>query len=135
MSHYTTLETVFTEPEALMWALKEVGFSEVEFHSTPAALYGYLGDKRGEQANIIVRREFVGQASNDLGFLLTDEGTYQAIISDYDAKIFGPRWMRRLQVEYSRGCVYSFAQENGYTVNEERVTGKKEIRLTLSRFA
>lgn len=135
MSHYTTLETVFTDADSLLRGLKYLGFDVVEFHETPTPLFGYLGDKRAEKANIIVRREYVGRLSNDIGFIRNAQGAFQAIVSDYDKAVYGERWMRKLRVEYSKACVYSFADEQGYAVDEQKVAGKKEIRLVLRRFA
>jgi hypothetical protein len=62
MSAFHTVRTLYKDPECLIAALAEMGYTEVEVHEVAQHLYGYHGDKRNETANIIVRRKFVGSA-------------------------------------------------------------------------
>lgn len=89
-------------------------FKEVELHSTPQPLYGYQGDFRTEdgqghtkdankalKGEIIVRRKFVGGASNDLGFRKNAQtGNYDAIISAYDSGKHNDGWLQQLSKDY-----------------------------------
>jgi hypothetical protein len=89
-------------------------FKEVELHSTPQPLFGFQGDYRTEdgaghtkdankalKAEIIVRRQFVGGVSNDLGFRKNDQtGNYDAIISAYDSSKHNDRWLEQLSKDY-----------------------------------
>lgn len=88
MSHYTEIQTEFIDVECLIESLCAVknGFQieQIEVHKNPETLYGYQGDARQEKANIIIRRQNVGTAANDVGFVRDANGTYKAIISEYD---------------------------------------------------
>lgn len=159
MSAYMTLLTPMTDQECLLSALGDLGFdkSKVEVHATPVNLVGYTGDRRAQTANIVIRRQYVGSASNDVGFLATAMG-YQAYVSGYDHPRFGTGWLsqlnnryqshwttkqellaaeerRRLEeerqrlVEAQRQAVYERAKKMGYQVKETRENDT--IRLVL----
>ena len=57
----------------LLAALADLGYAQVE-EGEALPLYGYEGDQRLETAEIVVRRRYLGAASNDVGFARTDEG-------------------------------------------------------------
>ena len=113
MSEFTECATDFIDTQALVEALVEAGFKRehIEVHEKPQNLYGYQGDKRGQTANIIIRRQHVGGSSNDLGFLRKSDGTYEAIVSDFDRGSGGAhaqksggynkRWLDGLKQTYS----------------------------------
>jgi len=159
MSAYITLMTPMLDEECLIAALVDVGFErpKIEVHAAPVALVGYQGDRRTQHANIVIRRQHVGSASNDLGFLASPTG-YQALISDYDHPRFGSGWLselgRRYQtrwaekeatlaaaerqrveaerqrlVEAQRVAVHAKARKLGYRVEETREGDS--IRLVL----
>jgi hypothetical protein len=159
MSAYLTLLTPMTDQESLLAALADLGFdaTKVEVHATPVNLVGYAGDQRAQTANIVIRRQHVGTASNDVGFLASATG-YQAFISGYDHPRFGTGWLRQLNdrykahstakqerlaaeehrrleearqrlVEAQRQAVHERAQKMGYRVEETR-QGEK-IRMVL----
>lgn len=159
MSAYITLLTPMTDQECLLAALADLGFdaAKIEVHATPVSLVGYAGDRRAQAANIVIRREHVGAASNDVGFLASATG-YQAFVSGYDHPRFGAGWLtqlisryqihltakheriaaeerRRLEeerqrvVEAQRQAVHERARKMGYQVQETR-EGEK-IRLVL----
>ena len=85
MSAYITHLTPMIEQDCLLAALADVGISrqKVEVHAQPVALVGYEGQQRQQSAHLVIRRQHIGSASNDLGFLFSPTG-YKAIISDYD---------------------------------------------------
>lgn len=159
MSAYITLLTPMIDQECLLAALVDMGFgaTKVEMHDTPVALVGYRNDTRQQTANIVIRRQHVGNASNDIGFLATSTG-YQLIVSDYDQGSFGKQWLsqvharyqihwtakeeraaaaekrrieeeRRKLVEAQRQAVHERAKKMGYLVKESREGDK--IRLVL----
>ena len=159
MSAYITLMTPMTDRECLLAALADLGLdrTKVEVHDTPVNLVGYVGDRRVQVAHIVVRRQHLGRASNDLGFLATDTG-YQALVSDYDHPRFGKNWLaqlgaryqehweakakrlaaeerrrveeeRKRLVEVQRQAVYQRAKKMGYRVKETREG--ESIRLVL----
>ena len=88
MSEYVIIATVFTDAGYLVEALVDLGFPRdtIEVHDGPVTLYGYRRDARPERAEIVTRREYVGGGSNDIGFARQADGTFRAIISDYDQR-------------------------------------------------
>lgn len=95
---------MFTDGDALVTALCETGswsLDQIEIHGVPQNLFGYKGDKRSEVANIIVRRKYIEEYANDLGFVQKEDGTYEAIISAYDSSRFNSRWREKLKGEYA----------------------------------
>jgi hypothetical protein len=93
MSKYTTYNiSTFRSEECLLATLADLGWDsgKVEVHDKPQTLLDWHGKARPEKANIIIRRGKTGvSASNDIGFLLQEDGTYKPIISDYDSTAVG----------------------------------------------
>lgn len=88
----------------------------IEVHDTPANLVGYRGDTRAQKANIIIRRQYVGSASNDLGFLYNEEtGAYDVIVSDYDSGQYNQRWLDNMGLQYGQEVVKDIATQHGAT--------------------
>jgi hypothetical protein len=67
LSKYEETATEVRQPAHLIAALKELGFRS-EFHPAGDNLVGYEGRERPERAQIVVRRDQIGAASNDIGF-------------------------------------------------------------------
>lgn len=105
MSRYSITQTQYKDKECLLKALCDIGYTmeQIEVHSEPQPLYGYKGDKRKEKANIIIRRKNVGVGSNDVGYVLQPDGTYGAIISDFDMHGFGKN-VKNINISY---CKYA----------------------------
>jgi hypothetical protein len=121
MSHYCEIETQFNDQQALIEALVSVkggwNLEQIEIHQTPQSLVGYQGDQREQKANIIIRRQHVRGASNDVGFALQPDGSYKAIISDYDRNNHcNDRFMSALKTEYGCLAVEKQAQQRGKVV-------------------
>jgi hypothetical protein len=135
VSHFTRLKTRITDKAALVKALADVGYKLVEIHDTPAALYGYRGDKRAEQAEVIVRRKYVGRASNDLGFRRTEGGNFEAIISAYDRRKHSQAWLDRLTQRYAYHVARGKLQEQGFDLVSEETARDGRIHLVLRRLA
>ena len=94
MSHFTSIKTQIKNRDALVKALADVGFARVEVHETGQPLYGFQGDVRPEKAEVIVRRKYLGAASNDIGFKQQKDGQFEAIISAYDrAYRYSRQWL------------------------------------------
>src|SRR4028118_1606499 len=79
MSHFTCIKTQIKNQDALVKALADVGFKDVEVHETAQHLYGYQGDVRQQTAEVIIRREYIGRVSNDMGFKRQENGQFEAI--------------------------------------------------------
>jgi hypothetical protein len=87
-----------------MAALADLGYADVE-EGERLPLYGYQGDRRPETADIVIRRKFVGAASNDLGFARTNQG-YTPIVSEYDLRVLqGGHFLAKLRTAYSEHVV------------------------------
>lgn len=116
-----------TDRECLLAALTDLGFdaTKVEDHAVPVQLVGYAGDQRVQTANIVIRRQHVGAASNDVGFLATSTG-YQALVSGYDHPRFGAGWITQLSHRYQ---VHSEAKTERLAAEERRQL--EEDRKTL----
>lgn len=118
------------EASHLVAALADLGYKTVEVHDTPQALRGYHGDKRSEKAHVIVRREFVGSASNDIGFVKGPDGVFNAIISDYDSCRHDDTWMNRLKQGYQEHRTIATAKIKGYILTGRSVVqGKVQLQF------
>ena len=111
MSHYLDFKTVMTDSEALRRALLHMETpahcnglpaSTIEVHKTAQHLYGYENDQRDQTAEVIIRKANVQQSANDIGFAKQPDGTYKAIISEYDRRqYFRDDWLTRLSTYYN----------------------------------
>ena len=118
-----------------MAALERLGFQgKLEVHQEAKALYGYQGDRREQQAHIIIRRQHVGLAANDIGFQQYSDGLYRAHISDFDRKENGynDSWLGKLKQSYGVEKAKAEAKKKGYRVTEEK-QGDGRIRLVCRR--
>lgn len=88
MSEYIVCETNYTNEEILKEALVDIGIpvGAIEVHQEAQDLIGIGGTRRSQKAHIIIRRSTVGSASNDIGFEKQADGSYKAIVSDYDKR-------------------------------------------------
>jgi hypothetical protein len=94
----------FRDRRLLLAALADLGYAAVE-EGEALPLYGYQGDRRAESAEIIVRRRYLGTASNDLGFARTAAG-YVPILSEYDYRVLhGGAFLVKLRTAYSERVV------------------------------
>ena len=135
MSHYSEVMIELTDEGCLLAALKRLGFEgKVEMHHEAQALYGYQGDVRAQKAHVIVRRQHVGPAANDLGFERQADGKYRVWVSDYDRTYnkYGDAWMGRLKQAYGVEKAKAEAKKRGYRVSEQKQDDGC-IRLLLRR--
>lgn len=135
MSHYSSLKTKIKNGGALKKALQSINNGKwkncIEVHEKATNLYGYHGDKREQTANIIIRRKDIGSSSNDIGFVRQPDGTYQAIISDFDSRQFTSDWLNQLNQLYSLEVVRETAKNNGFSFEFTEVNG--EIHVTCEK--
>jgi len=133
MSHYSQVAIEITDESCLVVALERLGFKgKVEVYSEAQALYGYQGDVRTQKAHVIIRRHYVGQAANDIGFQRQSDGSYLAFISDYDRDYnqYNGEWLGRLKQAYGVEKTRAEAKKKGYRVSEQKL-GDGRIRLVL----
>ncbi len=136
MSHYVECQSEFRDPQALVAALIECGFdkSQIEVHAEAVPLYGYKGDQRAQQAHIVIRREHVGTAANDVGWERQPDGKYRAWISEYDSRHrFNEAMQNRVKQEYAYGLISRQARALGRTVTRERLPGG-ELRVLIGGY-
>jgi hypothetical protein len=114
-------------------------------------LYGYGGDNRNladnssknwaPLAQVVIpgsghpsKRNAVGSASNDIGFVKNADGEYVPMISNYDAGKgrYDECWMNELKANYLEVVVTKNAKAQGYQVKKSAENGK--IKLTLTRW-
>jgi len=135
MSHYAELKTQIKDEKALVAALVRMGFKEehVEIHKEATNLYGYHGDKRNDKAEIIIRRKYIGGSSNDIGFKKQADGTYKAIISDFDRTSMGynQKWLDKTGTYYNVEKSKIAAKHRGFKFKETTTKeGKLQLCLT-----
>lgn len=134
MSRYCLIRTKFTNPKALIEALAETGqwpIDNIEHNTVAQSLFGYHGKERQEKANIIIRRRFVGKLSNDIGFVLGKEGSYEAIISEYDSCKYGDQFIKELKGNYAFHTIKNEMESRGRNVSRERCpNGRQRIIVT-----
>jgi Protein of unknown function (DUF1257) len=129
MSKYMTFtEAAFKDRECLLKALAECGYETVE-EGESLSLYGYRGDRRPETAQLVVRRKFVGAASNDLGFQKTENG-YVPVISEYDQTyVMQGKFLTALRTNYNLKSAEKLARNLRGTLQQERVGSTIKIRI------
>ncbi len=133
MSKYRKIETQFKSEETFRQALADVcrEFGVVyESHEVAENLIGYVGKTRKEKAEYIIRRKHLGRQSNDLGFARTEDGTIEAIISNFDNVRKARKILNRVTQRYARLQVEKMARARGMRV-EEIQTSDGSIRLRL----
>ena len=127
MSAYSQFETIYRDRDCLVAALNEMGYATVEVHDEAVALVGYHGDMRSQKANVIVRRQYVGCASNDLGFVKKEDGTYSAIVSDYDSSKHNTKWFTDLKDKYLDKVTTKEAKKKGLILHSRQVVNGKLV--------
>ncbi len=132
MSHFTIIKTQFRDLDLLCQALHNMGFSVVERHDTPQPLFGYEGDMRPERAEVIIRRQYISEFSNDIGFQKQRDGSYSAIISDFDRSQYDDHWLGKLAQCYAQLAVLKSAQDQGLTVDLQETQADGTIRIVLA---
>ncbi len=110
MSKYLCFDAViFRDRQLLLAALADLGYTDVDAGEA-LALYGYQGDRRLETAELVVRRQHLGSASNDLGFRRTESG-FIPVISEYDQRaLLNGQFLPRLRVAYAEHVVETVRQ-------------------------
>jgi hypothetical protein len=127
MSAYGSLKTKYRDRECLLAALKEMGYETVEVHDEAQHLFGYQGDRRAQKANVIVRRQYVSSAANDIGWELQSDGTYLQHISDFDKGKHNTKWLNGLKDHYAEKTIAKEAKKRGLVLKSRRVVNGKKV--------
>ena len=124
----TFTSAAFKDRECLLKALSECGYTETE-EGEALPLYGYQGDRRPETVQIVVRRKFIGTASNDLGFQKTENG-YVPVISEYDQRyMMQGKFLTNLRTNYNLKSAEKLARSLRGTLHKERAGSTIKIRI------
>ncbi|MBD1914056.1 MULTISPECIES: DUF1257 domain-containing protein [unclassified Leptolyngbya] len=134
MSHFTQIRTEIKDVDALVKALTETGFQHIEVHETAQPLYGYQGDLRPDTAEIIIRRQYIGRASNDIGFKRQENGGFTAIISEYDRHKYSQQWLNGVMQRYAYHALMAQAPLQGFAVEQEETLADGTIRIVLAKW-
>ncbi len=129
MSRYLAYpEIVFRDRQLLLASLRELGFVDVE-EGEELPLFGYHGDRRSETAALVVRRQHIGSASNDLGFARNADG-YFPIISEYDRRtLLAGQFLPRLRVAYAEHVVETVRKRLRGSVHRMTEGGLVKLRV------
>lgn len=132
MSKYVRVETQIKDEAIFVEALKETCLEEgIEFERGESlSLYGYQGRERPEKADYVIRRRYVGRAANDLGFKRREDGSIEAIISEYDQRHRGEKLLNGVRRRYAVKAVQQAARRAGHTVRTETAEGNT-VRLRI----
>jgi hypothetical protein len=121
LSKYQETATLIANSDYLIAALNELGF-QCEFHPAGAHLIGYEGRERPEAAHVIIRKHQIGEASNDIGFARRPNGTFAAVLSEYDRSIgFDEKWIGRIHQVYKEKQLLADARAKGYVLRSREV--------------
>lgn len=134
MSHFTCIKTQIKDTEALVKALADVGFQHVEVHTIAQPLYGYQGDQRSQTAEVIIRRQYIGTNSNDIGFKQQPDGTFKAIISEFDRRQYSQPWLNKLTQRYGYHALMATAPAQGFAIEAEETLEDGTIRVVVARW-
>jgi hypothetical protein len=136
MSQYAEQKTAYKDRDCLVAALAEMGYKDVEIHEEAQQLFDYHGrattylDAKGDKANVIVRRKYVGGAANDLGFVKKADGTYSAIISQYDTGKHNTTWLEGLKKNYAEKRHIKTAKQQGFAyLGRKVINGKTQLQF------
>lgn len=136
MSEYAAYKTEYKDKECLIKALNGMGYDKVEDHEVAQQLYDYHGrathytDAKGDKANIIVRRNNVGTAANDLGFLKKEDGSYSAMISQYDTHKHNATWLEGLKKNYAEARHMKTGKQLGLKfLGKKTINGKVQLQF------
>jgi len=131
MSHYVECRPGFKDRQALIEALVAAGFDrgQIETREEAVPLFGYQGDRRPERAHIVIRREHVGTAANDVGWERLPDGTYRAWISEYDQRHrFKAEMQNRINQEYAYRVIHGQQTRLGRSVRRRELeNGEIEV--------
>lgn len=114
MSAYRETKTKITDQECLVKALESKGYKPEVLTGEGRQLVGIGGKVRPEKANVILSREQVGGASNEVGFQKLADGSFKAIISEYDlGRNFSQKKLSDLTQVYAEFKIKKIAKQQG----------------------
>ena len=91
-----------------------------------------MGKMRPQKANIIIRRQNVGSASNDMGFVKKADGTYDIIVDQYSQTSlkYDQSWLGKLKQAYAASVATKTMKKMSKQVTKT-VLPNKTIKLSI----
>lgn len=133
MSHFTTIKTRIVDSQALVAALNDVGFNQVEAFDAAQPLIGFAGRSSQQKAEVIIRKKVVGNLCSDLGFKRDADGTFDLVIDDYDTQEYSQKWLDKLTQRYAYHVAKTKLEEQGFSLVAEETGERGQIHLVLRR--
>ena len=135
MSAFHSQKTCYKDRDSLVAALSAQGYTQVEVHDIAQRLEGYHGDLRSQKANVIVRRRFVGTASNDIGWEWDEKaGVFVEHISDFDKGKHNSAWLTALKCQYTETVDLKTAKKHGLQfLGRKIVNGRVQLTFVDNR--
>ena len=129
MSAYKTINCSFKDKKTLLDCLKALNFNPIEYEHK-YRLQGYMNDLREQEAEIIVAKQQISHASNDLGFTYSDKDKeYLMICSDYDLhRGLGDK----IKQSYAITAIKSALKKNKFSVKEE-ITENNKVKISAGK--
>lgn len=133
MSAYTQVKCDFRDKGILVEALREIGYQPHLFDMA-VQLEDYVGKLRPQRAEIVIPRRQVGGSANDVGFAKQADGSYIAVISEYDnSATFTPKKMEELKLTYNLIKARKIAAAQGMKLVGEKASvlknGKRNVQF------
>lgn len=130
MSAYKILTCSFKDKQTLLDSLKTLGFNPIEYKEK-RNLQGYKNDLRQEKAEIIVPKNQISYASNDLGFMYDESNKeYLMICSEYDSH----RGLEdKVKQSYALTAIKAALKKNKFLINSEDKHEDKKIIINASK--
>jgi len=137
MSKFDDYQTKMDDRDCLVESLGTLGHKPVlaKDQIKGGQLYGYQGDARAQRAHVILPRKTLSGSSNDIGFRRNEDGTFTAVVSQYDSQIgYGKEWLAKVGKTYLEKKAVKDLTAQGYTdFHREEVknaAGTMDIRIT-----
>jgi hypothetical protein len=133
MSHFTVVEIEATDTSCLIEALEALGYKgKIEVHGRPVTLIGYddtprVLDGQEVRPEVVIRRQHLWEAANDIGFARQADGRYVAYISEYDRSV-RPTWHTDVVKEYGAAKAAKELRAQGWKVEITRDHGQVRVQ-------
>jgi len=130
MSAYKTIKCSFKDKNTLIESLKNLGYEPVVYKEKHN-LQGYQNDTREQKAEIIVPKNQISVASNDLGFSYDEETSeYLMLCSDYDSH---KGVADKVTQSYALTAIKFALKKNKFTINSEIKNKEQVITITAGK--
>ena len=131
MSKYVAVDTCITDQDLLVESLRSMGYRPVVY-PIAAHLLDYQGKSRSQTAEVIVPRQQVGIASNDIGFKRQPNGVFQRISSEFDNR---QKYLNQKVLERTYGKLGTLREmtEKGFALVEEVKSADGEVTLLFEK--